>query len=185
MDKFKKFCKKPLLIISLSMVVVFLVALLVMLCIPKGKTYVCKYEVDKVQYTYTIKLGEKFVETHTYTDEKGNVLNVKTTKNQEYDYQVNNKELFLVDSVTEEKVKIGEINSRKLVLNYNIEKNAENTVLYCSVNRVLTNVFIVGLYFGIFLLSICIVVNYIHKQQDLQKEKAKNIAEVQKEMQEK
>ncbi len=181
MDKFRKFCKKPLLIISSVMIGVFALALLVMLCIPKGKTYVYRYEKDKVQYTYTIELGKKFVETHTYTDENGNVVNVKSARTQEYDYKVDNKELFLVDTATEEKVKIGDITARKLILDYNLEEDIENPVLYCSVNRVLSNVFIVCLYFGIFLLAICIVVNYIHKKQDLQNEKAENIAEVQRE----
>ena len=41
----------------------------------------------------------------------------------EYDYEVSNGKLFLLDGFTDEKVEIGEINSRKMSLNYNIEKD--------------------------------------------------------------
>ena len=184
MDKFKNFCKKPLIIIALSMMGVCLLGMIIMLCIPKGKTYVYKYEIGVVQYTYKIELGDKFVEKHTVIDENGKESVLKTSTNKEYEYEVSNGKLYLLDGVTEEKIEIGEINSRKLTLNYNIEKGEDNAVLYCTVNRALMIVFAVVFYFGVFLLSVAIVVNYIHKKQDLLKEKMENIAEVQREAEE-
>ncbi|MBQ4542166.1 MAG: hypothetical protein IJA23_04890 [Clostridia bacterium] len=184
MDKFRKLCKKPLIIVALSLMGACLLGWIVMLCIPHGKTYVYKYEVGTVQYTYKIELGDKFVETHTVADDSGKETNLKTAKDKEYEYEVSNGKLFLLDGFTDEKVEIGEINSRKLSLNYNIEKDGDNAVLYCSVNRALSIVFSIGIYFGVFLLAICITVNYIHKKQELLKEKAENIAEVQREKQE-
>ena len=80
MDKLKKLCKKPLLIMSSIMIGVFFLALLVMICIPNGKTYVYDYQKNNVHYTYKIVLGDKFVATHTYLDDNNNVLNVDNLK---------------------------------------------------------------------------------------------------------
>ncbi len=181
---FKKFCKKPLIIIALSMMGVCLLGMIIMMCIPKGKTYVYKYEIGTVQYTYKIELGDKYVLTHTFIDNNGIESNVNKTENKELDYELSNGKLYLLDGVTDEKVEIGEINSRKLSLNYNIEKNGDDAVLYCTVNRALFISFAVGIYFGVFLLVVALIVNYIHKKQDLLKEKMENIAEVQREKEE-
>ena len=181
---FKKFCKKPLIIIALTLMGVSLLGLFIMICIPKGKTYVYKYEVGTIQYEYKIELGDKFVESHTYIDENGTEYSLQTVKNKEYDYEISSGKLYLLDGITDERVEVGDINSRKLVLNYNIEKNKEGAVLYCTVNRALFITFAVCLYFGVFLLAVACTVNYIHKKQELLKEKAENIAEVQREMQE-
>lgn len=181
---FKKFCKKPLIIIALSIMGVCLIGWMVMLFIPHGKTYVYKYEVGTVQYTYKIELSDKFVEKHTFIDETGKEYSMTTAKDKEIEYDISNGKLYLLDGVTDYKEEIGKINSRKLTLNYNIEKDKDEAVLYCPVNRALSIVFSVGIYFGIFLLAVSFTVNYVHKKQELLKEKAENIAEVQREMQE-
>ena len=89
---FKKFCKKPLIIIALTLMGVSLLGLFIMICIPKGKTYVYKYEVGTIQYEYKIELGDKFVESHTYIDENGTEYSLQTVKNKEYDYEINAKD---------------------------------------------------------------------------------------------
>lgn len=172
MDKFKELCKKPLIIIALSLMGVCILASFIMMCIPNGKTYVYKYEEGTTQYVYKIQLGEKFVQTHIYYDANGKEINVNGSKVHEYDYDVYNGKLYLLDGITDEKIEIGKISSTKLTLNHNIEKDKDKTVLICKTNRVLSIIFSIGIFLGISLLAISFIVNYLDKKKLLKNDKA-------------
>lgn len=177
MNKFKKFCQKPLFITALSMVAFFMVAVIVMICIPHGKVYKLSYEVDGVKFNYQITLGDKYTSKHTYTL-NGKTYNVGAVDEKEYDYEVIDRELFLLDGgVSNQKIKIGDIDSRKIVLEYNILGEEIDSKLTCKVNNVLTIIFVVGLYFSIAILVFSIVMITLEKKHKLNK----NISEKQTE----
>ena len=172
MDKFIKFCKKPLIIVAIILLTMCDIGLFIMMCIPNGKTYVYKYEVGNIEYTYKIELGDKYVMSHTYIDSNGKEINLQSSKKEQYDYVVSNGKLYLLDGVTDERFEVGEIESNKLSLNYNIEKNKDKTVLICKTNRVLSIIFSIGIFLGISLLAISFIVNYLDKKKLLKNDKA-------------
>lgn len=167
MEKLKKFCQKPLFIISIALISVCFIAVIIMMCIPHGKRYVLNYEVNGVDFKYEIVLGDKYKQVHTYTID-GKTYNVENADTKEYGYEVNDGELYIVDGgVSNQKVKIGNINSRRITLKYNILGDAEKTTLVCKVNRVLTNIFVVGLYVGIALCVASVIVICVDKKSKI------------------
>ena len=164
MNKFKNFCKKPLMIISICFMAVFFVAVVVMICIPHGKVYVYNYEVEGAKYKYQIVLDDEYEVTHTeYIDGKSYEVGDIDDKN--YKFEVSNGELYLFDGGTSnERHKIAKIDSRKIVLNENILGEQGDTVLTCKINEVLTKIFLIGLYLSIAVFIASIVVTCIDKK---------------------
>ena len=113
MHKFKKFLRKPLFITSVILSSVFLIATIVMLCIPHGRTYFYSYEVDGIEYEYEITLGKKYNVRHEFFD-VGVAYDVGDSTKDEYEYEVYNGELSLLDSSTTERQKLGKISSTKI-----------------------------------------------------------------------
>ena len=166
MNKFKNFCKKPLLIISICITAVFFVALIVMSLIPHGKVYEYTYKIDGVKYKYQITLDKKFKENHTY-ELDGKTYDVFGTDKKQYDYFVTGRELFIVDGGTaNERQKIGSVDSTKIKLTYNVGNSEKLTTLTCKTNKILSNIFIVGFYLGIALCASSATVICIDKQKD-------------------
>lgn len=149
----KNFCKKPLFIISLALISIFFISMIIMFCIPNGKTYVYKYKEDGFNYTYQINLDDKYVCSHTFIDENGNINNADYTRQLEYNYVVKNGKLYLV-SENDIDIEIAEINSRKIKLNYGIRDGVTTTTLVCKINQALFIVFIVGFSLGVVMLMI-------------------------------
>lgn len=177
MNKFKKFCQKPLFITAISMVAFFIVAIIVMICIPHGKVYKLSYEIDGTKFNYEITLGNKYKSKHTYTL-NGETHNVGAIDGKEYDYEVIDGELFLLDGgVSNQKVKIGDIDSRKIILEYNILGEDVNSKLTCKVNNVLTIIFVVGLYFSIAILTFSAVMIALAKKHKLNENASKTKTE--------
>lgn len=174
MEKFKKFCKKPLLIISTCIVAVFFVALIIMMIIPHGKVYDYTYEVNDVKYKYQITLEKKYSESHSYYVD-GKKYEVLGTDKKQYDYVVTGRELFIVDGGTsKEKQKIGSIDSTKLKLTYNVGGSEKMTTLTCKPNRILSNIFTVGFYFGISLCAVSATLICIDKRKNKKVQEVKN-----------
>lgn len=170
----KKFCKKPLFIISLALSFVFFASLIIMISIPNGKTYVYKYKEDGFDYTYQINLGDKYECTHTFIDENGNLNNADAIKQEKYDYKVKSGKLYLVNGKDDE-IEIAEINSRKLKLNFNIEDGKDSSVLVCKVNQSLFIGFAIGLCFGILLfVASCLVYLFDTMKSSAQNDNATN-----------
>lgn len=165
-ENIKKFCKKPLLIISLAFVIIFFASLITMICIPNGKTYVYRYKEDGFDYTYQINLDKKFATYHTFIDENGNVNNADDIKQIEYNYAVKNGKLYLV-SENNNDMEIAEINSRKIKLNYGIQDGKTTTTLVCKTNQVLFVIFIVGLCCGAVMLLVSGSIYIFDKAKDL------------------
>ena len=164
MNKFKKFCQKPLLIASISLIAFCIIAIVVMICIPHGKVYKLSYEVDGTKFNYQIVLDDKYSAKHTYVL-NGKTYSVGDIDGIEYNYEVVDGELFILDGGTSnQKIKIGNIDSRKIVLEYNILGDDADSVLKCKVNTVLTTIFVVGLYSGIAFLVASIVVICLNKK---------------------
>ena len=140
MQKFKKFLRKPLFVLSIVLSFIFLVATIVMVCIPHGKTYYCSYEIDDIEYEYEITLGKTFKVRHEFFD-GGVAYDVGDFSKEEYEYDVYNGKLSLLDSSTSAKQELGKISSTKIILNYGVEGDSDSTVLVCKVNDVLTKTF--------------------------------------------
>ena len=164
MNKFKNFCKKPLMMISICFMAVFFVAVVVLICIPHGKVYVYNYQLEGVEYKYQIVLDDKYELTHVeYFN--GKTYNVGDIDTKKYDYEVENGILYLYDGGTaNEKHEIAKIDSRKITLEYNILGEEGNTVLTCKINSVLTRVFVVGLYLSLAVFIASIVVICVDKK---------------------
>ena len=140
MDKFKKFLRKPLFVLSIVLSLIFLFATIVMVCIPHGRTYYCSYEIDDIEYEYEITLGKTFKVRHEFFD-GGVAYDVGDFSKEEYEYDVYNGKLSLLDSSTSAKQELGKITSTKIILNYGVDNESETTVLVCKVNDVLTKTF--------------------------------------------
>ena len=169
MSKFRRFSEKPLFIISLGMIGDFLIAVIVMMCIPHGNTYIFSYEIKETRHEYKINLGEKYSEEHhMYID--GKEVPTADMRHDEYEYEIDNGVLYILDGGTSgEREKIGDINSRTITLTYCVMgEDNHDTVLTCITNKTLTNIFVVGLYLGIFLLIIGIVLKFAHTKHDSQ-----------------
>ena len=165
MNKFKHFCKKPLLIVSICLIALFFIANVVMICIPHGKVYEVSYKQEGVTYNYKITLGKTYKGTHTYVVD-GYKYDVGDVDKKEYDYSIDNGKLYLIDDGTsKQKQEIGTIDSRKIKLNFNVFGDDDKTVLTCKINDVLTTIFLVGLYTSIILLVVSIVVICVDKNK--------------------
>lgn len=140
MQKFKKFLRKPLFVLSIVLSLIFLFATIVMVCIPHGRTYYCSYEIDDIEYEYEITLGKTFKVRHEFFD-GGVAYDVGDFSKEEYEYDVYNGKLSLLDSSTSAKQELGKITSTKIILNYGVEGDTDSTVLVCKVNDVLTKTF--------------------------------------------
>lgn len=167
MNKFKKIFEKPLLIASSIFIAVFIAAIVVMICIPHGNEYYFGYELEDTRHEYVIKIGEKYTEEH-HMFLNGEEIPVEDMRTSEYEYEIYNGELYVLDGgATKQREKVGDINSREIVLTYSVLGEANhNTVLVCKTNRTLTNIFVMGLYISIFLLIISIMMIIIHKHHD-------------------
>lgn len=140
MQKFKKFLRKPLFVLSIVLSLIFLFATIVMVCIPHGRTYYCSYEIDDIEYEYEITLGKTFKVRHEFFD-GGVAYDVGDFSKEEYEYDVYNGKLSLLDSSTSAKQELGKITSTKIILNYGVEGDTDSTVLVCKINDVLTKTF--------------------------------------------
>lgn len=165
-DKIKNFCKRPLLIISITLIVVFFALLITMICIPNGKTYVYNYKEDGFDYTYQINLDKKFSTYHTFIDENGNLNNADDTKKIEYNYAVKNGKLYLVSENSND-IEIAEINSRKIKLNYGIQDGKNTTTLICKTNQALFILFMIGFCCGVLMLLISGSIYIFDKTKDV------------------
>ena len=167
MDKFRKFCEKPLLIISSIMTAIFVIALVVLACIPNGKVYDFRYEIEDANFVYEVTLDKKYKVTHKYYVD-GYAYNVGDVSKHEFEYEVINGKLYLLDGVTTERQEIGEINSKKLILKENVLGEDGGTVLYCEINRTLSTFFIMGTTLGFILLATSIILRFAHNHYDRQ-----------------
>lgn len=167
MDRFRKFCEKPLFIISLCMTFIFTIALVIMMAIPHGKIYYFNYTIEDTNHYYEITLDEKYSEKHYYVLD-GESYDVEDMLDGEYEFEIDNGELYILDGgSTNQRQKVGEVNSRKIYLNRCVlGMEDHDTVLVCRVNTTLTNIFTMLLSLGIFLLVISIVMKYAHSHHD-------------------
>ena len=178
MDKFRKFCEKSLLIISSIMTATFVIALIVLACIPNGKVYDFRYNVEDASFVYEITLDKKYKVTHKYSVD-GYTYNVGDVSKKEFEYEVINGKLYLLDGITTERQEIGEINSKRLVLRENILGEDGGTVLYCETNRTLSIVFIMGALLGALLIALSVILKFLHTHQDNQKKSGESESEKQ------
>jgi hypothetical protein len=180
MNKFKNFCKKPLMIISICLMAVFFVAVVILICIPHGKVYVYNYEVEGIKYKYQIVLDDVYEVKHIeYVD--GKVYDVGDIDKKTYKYEVFNGDLYLFDGGTSnEKHKIAKIDSVKIVLNENILGEQGDTVLVCKSNKILSRIFLAGLYFGIVVFIVSVTVTCIDR-----KNKPKEVVKLEEQSKEK
>lgn len=171
MKKMRKFLEKPLMIISLSLIAVFFVAVIVMISIPHGKLYKYSYQIDDTTHYYEIILDEKYTEKHYYVLD-GYSYEIDDMFKGEYNYEIKNNELYLIDNgSTSQKQKIGEINSRELnIFNRNLNQNGGESVFVCKVNRLLTDIFVVGLFASIVLFVISITMKVISSKKKKEKQ---------------
>lgn len=180
MNKFKNFCKKPLMIISICLMAVFFVAVVILICTPHGKVYVYNYEVEGIKYKYQIVLDDVYEVKHIeYVD--GKFYDVGDIDKKTYKYEVFNGDLYLFDGGTSnEKHKIAKIDSVKIVLNENILGEQGDTVLVCKSNKILSRIFLVGLYFGIVVFIVSVTVTCIDR-----KNKPKEVVKLEEQSKEK
>lgn len=157
MIKFQKFIRKPLFVISVVLSTIFLLLTLLMLCIPHGKKYFYEYEIDGIKYEYEITLSDKFYVRHEFFED-GVAYDAGSLSKQDYEYEVFNGHLYILDDSTDEKQDLGKITSSKIILNYNVDKDLNNTILICKVNNILTKTFASLFCFSTILLIIAIFV---------------------------
>lgn len=185
MHKFRRFTEKTLLIISICMIAIFFVAVIVMMCIPHGKNYEFSYVIEDTEHHYEITLDKKYTEKHYYVLD-GYSYNADDMMKGEYNFEVDNGELYIIDNgSTSQRQKIGSINSRELkLLNRDLTQDGHDVVLTCHINRTLTNIFVICLYLGIFLIVISIMLIIVHKHHDGKTQQEKNVKKTSKEVNE-
>ena len=111
MKKFINLCKKPFLIASTSVFVLFFIALIVLVCLPRGNSY--SYERDMTVASIKMKMtfkGDK-VTMDTYTNSLGEESNQTETG----DYRIEKGNLYSVEDG--KVVKVGDINAFKITIN--------------------------------------------------------------------
>lgn len=175
MDKFKNFCKKPLMIISIIIMCVFFISIFILLCIPKGKVYSYEYKVEDVNYRYEVELTEKYKTKHICIID-GQEYNL--AKVEAFDYEVDAGKLYLLDGATSNRQEIAEINSRKLNLIGFQFGEENNSVLYCNVNCTLFYIFITGFVIGLIFFSVSLTLKLIdahNNKTNMQEDAGKDI----------
>lgn len=138
MAKTKNFCKKPLLILSLCLVVVFAAALIIMACVPYAAT----------PYTYTTTVGSSEIVTKYYVSKDSVKVKAVTTHSDgdtseslnTYDAYVKDGELYVTHTGIAYN-SIGEIDAYSIVI-------SDDAVATNTFTKVLKIVSIVGVSLG-------------------------------------
>ncbi len=161
MNKFRKFCEKPLLTIAIILVAISILTNLVILIIPYGSHYEYNYKDNDASCTYEVFLQDKFTSDHTYILDDL-LYDFDSSKPKKYDYEVDGGKLYLLDGVTSERQLIGDINSRKLILNYDVVGQDTNTVLTCKLNNTIMIIAVIFFFISIALMLFSILMRSLN-----------------------
>lgn len=159
-QKFINFCKRPLLIISSLLLIVFTIITIVQSCLPYIKTtYKGTYNITAtitVTSTYTLKDG--VLEVKEETNNNGTI----TTESFSKDYYVNNGNIYVYEDSSNKFVKLGKIS----VFAITITDSSLNISYKNSSAIALRIVSIVFICISILLLSLSISLIYLNKKTD-------------------